>query len=156
MVTQDQVQVRSKWEGLKRRRCRRTRLGTPHSLRSQLQTGGDSSIFSLEATILPALYFLLPPDSVTSPSGSLVPSFLTLLVLLTPPSSSLRGLSDQLTTCSSSPISKSLNESTSSPSYHPMVFTAKHTQGTLSPGAPHCLLAPSSSTVPPLHCQCHQ
>lgn len=37
---QDQVQVRDKWEGIKRRRYRKTRLGSPHSLRSQTQPRG--------------------------------------------------------------------------------------------------------------------
>ena len=55
---QDQVQVRDKCEGIRRRRYRKTRLGIPHSLRSQTQPRGDSAIFSLETTLLPVA--LLP------------------------------------------------------------------------------------------------
>lgn len=89
----------------------------------------------------PWLYFLPPPDSIIPPralwSRLSLPS-----LLLTPTSSSLPGLSDQLTTCSSSPISKSLSEAMSSSNSHTFVCTTKHPPGTLSPG--------TSSALPPL------
>ena len=88
----------------------------------------------------PWLYFLPPPDSIISTLRSLVPSFLTPL-LLAPASSSLPGLSGQLTTCSSSPISKSLSEATSSSNSHTLICTTKHPPGIPSPG--------TSSVFPP-------
>ena len=68
---QDQVQVRDKWEGIRRRRYRKTRLGIPHSLRSQTQPRGDSAIFSLETTILPVALLPAPPQTASFPPCAL-------------------------------------------------------------------------------------
>lgn len=76
-VMQDQVPVRDKWEGIRRRRYRKPRQGIPHSLRSQTQPRGDSTIFSLEITILPVALLPAPTRQHHSTTCSLVPSFLT-------------------------------------------------------------------------------
>lgn len=79
-VVQNRVQVKRKWEGIERGRCRNTGPGT-----SPLLTGitdaarWDSSAFSLKAIILPAA--LLPAAS-RPPRSLRVPSLLILLIFL--------------------------------------------------------------------------